>query len=195
MMPKDGFTPFINAILDHPNITLQTGVDAMKHIGIDENHHSLSFNHTPFGGKIIYTGMLDELFAYRFGPLPYRSLRFDFKTLPIPVFQETTTHNYPNAKGFTRITEFKHIYNTPSHNTLITYEFPCPYEEGRNLPYYPLFTESSQNLYQHYKAFADTFPNLIIAGRLAEYRYYDMDDAIDNALQRFQELRLSDDLV
>ena len=104
-------------------------------------------------------------------------------------FQPVTTVNYPNEEAFTRITEFKHFSRQVHPGTSIVYEYPCDYQPDQGLePYYPLFTDSAKQLYQACRDELAQFPQLIALGRLAEYRYFDMDDAVDNALQHFQHL-------
>ncbi len=187
-MPSYGFTPLFERMLSHENITLNLGVDALKRLHVSAD--GITFDATTFDKPVVYTGMLDALFTYRYGHLPYRSLRFEFKTLQQKQFQEVTTVNYPAAPDMTRITEFKHIYNTQSANTVIAKEYPQAYEPHQNIPYYPLFTDASKNTYERYADLARATKNLIVIGRLAEYRYYDMDDAVANALERFNAYAL-----
>ena len=120
-------------------------------------------------------------------PLPYRSLRFEHSHLAQPQFQPVTTVNYPNEEAYTRITEFKHLTGQVHAGTSIVYEYPCAYEPEQGLePYYPLFTDTAQARYADCRARLECFTQLIPLGRLAEYRYFDMDDAVDNALQTFR---------
>ena len=141
-----------------------------------------------FSGPLIYTGMLDELCPDG-DALPYRSLRFEHRHLAQPQFQPVTTVNYPNEEAYTRITEFKHLTGQVHEGTSIVYEYPCGYVPEQGLePYYPLFTEIAQARYAAYRAQLARFTQLLPLGRLAEYRYFDIDDAVDNALQHFQRL-------
>ena len=119
--------------------------------------------------------------------LPYRSLDLKFETIDREYFQEVAVVNYPNDYDFTRITEFKHIHPVYSTRTVILKEYPKTYEVGKNIPYYPVFTRESREIYFRYKELADQFDNIILLGRLAEYCYYDMDDVIKRALEIFEE--------
>ena len=143
---------------------------------------------------LIFTGMIDQFFNYKFGKLPYRSLDLKFETLDIEYFQEVATVNYPNNYDFTRITEFKHIHPIKVNETVILKEYPKNYSFEKDIPYYPLFTKESKELYSKYKELAINFKKLILIGRLAEYRYYDMDDVIERALEIFEEkIRYADE--
>lgn len=139
-----------------------------------------------FSGPVIFTGMVDELLNYEFGVLPYRSLEFHFKDFDLPFFQEVATVNYPNDHDFTRITEFKHIHPVENNKTTVVYEYPRAYVKGE-IPYYPMFTDEARENYEKYREKAKQIPNLILVGRLADYRYYDMDDTVKRALEVYEE--------
>ncbi|MEM0173176.1 MAG: UDP-galactopyranose mutase, partial [Sulfolobaceae archaeon] len=111
---------------------------------------------------------------------------FDFKTVDKDFFQEVATINYPNNYDFTRITEFKHIHPSDSKKSTIVYEYPQDYDLGK-VPYYPVFTDDAKNRYLDYLELSEKFKNIILIGRLAEYKYYDMDDAVKRALEVFDE--------
>ncbi|MEM3988769.1 MAG: UDP-galactopyranose mutase, partial [Sulfolobales archaeon] len=128
-----------------------------------------------------------ELFDFKYGYLPYRSLDLRFETIEKEWFQEVATVNYPNDYDFTRITEFKHIHPVNSEKTTILKEYPKHYIPNKDIPYYPVFTKENQELYNRYNEEAEKFENLILVGRLAEYKYYDMDDVIKRALEVFEE--------
>lgn len=136
---------------------------------------------------LVFTGMIDELFDYKFGYLPYRSLRFKFEDFDKEFYQETATVNYPNDYDFTRITEFKHIHPVDVNKTTILTEYPENYEVGK-IPYYPVFTPEARSNYEKYHELTQNFKNLILVGRLAEYKYYDMDDIVKRALEIFEEV-------
>ena len=140
-----------------------------------------------FHGSVIYTGMIDELFDYELGELPYRSVRMSFETVKQESYQEAATVNYPNNYTFTRITEFKKIHPVDTRCTTILKEYPQPYVKGENTPYYPIFTEEKRAMYAKYQEKAKNVPHLTLLGRLAEYRYYDMDDIVKAALERAAE--------
>lgn len=133
---------------------------------------------------IFYTGAVDELMEYCFGPLPYRSERFELETYHRQYYQDAATVNYPNNYDFTRIHEYKHYLNEDSEYTTIAKEYPEPFEIGRNERYYPVFTDEAENLYEKYLALAkEKYPNMDFFGRLGDYKYYDMDKAIARAME------------
>ena len=190
-VPSEGYTQLMSNILDNPNITVRLNTDASKLITLNMNNQSLLFNGQAFDGKLVFTGMLDQLFDYIEGELPYRSLQFDFETLPQAQYQVATTVNYPNEHAYTRITEFKHILNQTTAHTTIVKEYPQDYDRhdpAKNVPYYPIFNQSNQERFEQYKQKVQAFENVITAGRLADYKYYNMDDAVGNALDVFAAL-------
>ena len=175
-------------MLSHKNITVKTSVEAKSFIRLEPQSKRVLFAGEVFKGQVVFTGMLDQLFDYVDGELPYRSLQFDFQTLEQSQFQPATTVNYPNEHAFTRITEFKHILQDKSASTTIVKEYPQDYDRhdpSKNVPYYPVFTEINQQKFAAYKSLVATFPQIIPAGRLADYQYYNMDDAVANALTQF----------
>ena len=186
-VPQDGYSKLFNNILSHPNITIELGKDALEYISIVDGE--VYFDGEPFSGGVIYTGMVDELFGYRFGKLPYRSLDLKFEVVDREYFQQNAVVNYPNEHDYTRITEFKHIHPTKSDKTTILKEYPQPYIGGDTIPYYPMPTDDSQDRYQKYASLASEISNLTLLGRLAEYRYYDMDDIVERALEICEELK------
>lgn len=165
-MPKHGYTRLFENMLDHPNIRLQLGVDH-RDIAKDVNFREL-----------VYTGPIDEFFDYRFGKLPYRSLRFQHKTVAVERFQPVGVVNYPNDHDYTRITEFKHLTGQLHAKTSIVYEFPC--SEGD--PYYPVPRAENARIYTKYAELVKTLPGIHFVGRLATYRYYNMDQVVAQAL-------------
>jgi UDP-galactopyranose mutase len=108
-----------------------------------------------------------------------------FETLDKEYFQKKTTINYPNNYDFTRVTEFKHMHHTDCKKTTILKEFPQEHIKNKNTPYYPIFTKQNRAKYNEYYEYSKKFKNLILLGRLAEYKYYDMDDVILKALDVF----------
>ena len=141
-----------------------------------------------FEGRVIYTGQLEELFDKKFGALPYRSIDMKFETVDAEIFQTAPVVNYPNNYDFTRITEFKLIHPAKSIRTTILKEFPQEYLAGENEPYYPIFTDEARATYEKYFAELSKFKNLTAIGRLAEYRYYDIDDVVKRAFEVFAEI-------
>jgi UDP-galactopyranose mutase len=172
-MPRDGYTAMFNRILDHPLIEVRTGVD------FRDVRDDVDYDH------LIYTGPVDEYFDYRFGKLPYRSLKFDHQTLGQEQFQQTGTVNYPSEDvPFTRISEYKHLTGQMAPVTTITYEYPSA--EGD--PYYPIPRPENQELFKRYEALADATGDVTFVGRLATYRYYNMDQIVGQALATFRRI-------
>ena len=185
-MPYYGYTKLVENMLDHKNIKLLLNADF--HDVMELRGEKIYLFRKKFKGRLIYTGQLDELFNKKFGELPYRSLDMKFETVDAKNFQSAPVVNYPNNCDFTRITEFKQIHPTKSERTTILREIPQAYVAGRNEPYYPIFTDEAQAIYQKYSAELAQFKNITAVGRLAEYRYYDIDDIIKRALEVFNML-------
>ena len=172
-MPDEGYTAMFRRMLDHENITVALGVD-FADVGRDG-----------FEG-IVYSGPIDEFYGHRFGKLPYRSLRFDHRTLDRAQFQETATVNYPGEEvPWTRITEYKHLTGQKSEKTSITYE----YSSATGDPFYPVPRAENQELYKRYQALALAEPGVHFVGRLATYRYYNMDQVVGQALATYRRLK------
>ncbi len=187
-MPKHGYVRFISHLLEHPQIRgVVLGVDMTDKIHFAEGKAFL----TEGGDEtIVYTGALDELFGYRFGRLPYRSLRFEWKYEDTESLQDMPVVAYPQAAGYTRITEYKKLPVQHVRGTSYAVEYPLPYatENSSMEPYYPVLTDESKAAYEQYRTLAGNYPNLFCCGRLADFKYYDMDQAIENALTRTQEI-------
>ena len=182
-MPAEGYTPMFRRMLDHPNITVELGTDALARL--DLSGESIKLDGQKFGGPVIYTGQADELFGFRFGPLPYRTLDFRFETLERDFFQSHGTVNYTADQDFTRITEFKHLTGQElTGTTTIVKEYSRAYTgaEGET-PYYAIINPENNDLYAKYKAEAEKFGELHLLGRLAEYKYYNMDAIAGKALE------------
>ena len=185
-MPKFGYTKLVRNMLDHKNIKLLLNTDF--HEVMELRGEEIYLFRRKFKGRLIYTGQLDELFDKKFGELPYRSLDMKFETVDTEYFQSAPVVNYPNNYDFTRITEFKQIHPAQSPRTTILKEFPQAYVAGNNEPYYPIFTDEAKAAYEKYSAELAKFKNITAVGRLAEYRYYDIDDVVKRALEVFDEL-------
>jgi len=179
-VPKYGYTKLFENLLNHPNIKLLLGTSFSEIAEIKDD--KIYVDGKLFKGIVYFTGMLDELFGYDEGELPYRSLKLEFKTLSQEYYQNCATINYPNNYAFTRITEFKHIHKIKNNGTTILIEYPLRYKKDENRAYYPIFTEDSKKMYGKYLAKATKIKNLVPIGRLAEYKYYDMDDVVEKAL-------------
>lgn len=172
-MPLHGYTRIFENMLDHPNIKIMVNTDHR------EIADEVSY------GKLIYTGPIDEFFDFQFGELPYRSLEFRHQTLDQECFQSVAVVNYPAEDvPFTRITEYKHLTGQKHVRTSISYEFPC--DEGA--PYYPVPKPENQKLYKKYLELADRTEDVEFVGRLATYRYYNMDQVVGQALATYARI-------
>lgn len=182
VMPKDGYTKFIENILSYPDINVKLNVEALDHLSIVDNK-TLCIDGVPAEYPVIYTGPVDELFGFDKGRLPYRSLRFEWRHEDIDSFQEMPVVAYPQAKDFTRITEYKKLPIQNCQGTTYAIEYPLPYSPNMAArePYYPVLTESSQKMYQSYRNQVAVIKHLHCCGRLADFKYYDMDKAIESA--------------
>ena len=188
-LPKKGYTRLFDNLLNHKNIKIMLNTDFFELFEIDVENKIILYNNLEFEGEIYYTGQIDELFGYKFGELPYRSLKFKLEKLDMNKFQEVATVNYPNNYDYTRITEFKKFYKRNNTGTTIAYEYPQSYNKKcKEPPYYPIFNDENQNQFKKYLSLAEQFDNLTILGRLAEYKYFDMDDAVENALEKLNNL-------
>ena len=188
-MPKDGYTKMVERMLDHDLIDVFCDVDALDIVDVLDG--SVQVCEKPYGGYVIYTGAIDELFGSDLGDLPYRTLDMVFETLDQDQFQPVATVNYTTSEDFTRITEFKLMtgQKVPGRTTIMR-EYSKPYEpRSGQTPYYVIKEDENIKLYEEYRKRADAILNLYPVGRLAEYRYYDMDGVVASALE------LSDEIV
>jgi UDP-galactopyranose mutase len=175
-MPKHGYTAMFRKLTAHPNIKVLLNTDYREAIEL------VKFD------KMIYSGAADAFFDYAHGPLPYRSLRFDFQTVDREWFQEVGTVNFPNEYDFTRITEQKYLSGQTLPKSTIIYEYPEAYVPGKNEPYYPVPREESRTIYAKYEAeLAKLNGSVRFVGRLADYKYYNMDQAVARALKVFED--------
>jgi UDP-galactopyranose mutase len=171
-MPKHGYTRMFERMLDHPNINVmtQTEYEDVKDV-------------VPYR-RVIYTGPIDEFFDYRFGKLPYRSLHFRHVMLDKEWHQPVAVVNYPQTNDYTRVTEYKHLTGQIHPKTALTYEFPSSTGD----PYYPIPKAENQELYKRYERLALVTPHVWFVGRLATYRYYNMDQIVGQALATFRRI-------
>jgi len=183
-LPKDGYTAMFEKILDHPNIEVRLNADYSKFL-LPTSDFSLPTSLPP---HLIYTGMIDEFYDFRFGPLPYRSLRFEPESLEQEFYQPAMQVNYPNDHDFTRIVEIKHATGQKIPRTTIVREYPEDFGPGKE-PYYPIPAPDAKALYGQYAALAAEEKNVSFVGRLATYRYYNMDQVVGMALAEFEALR------
>ena len=165
-MPADGMTAMFENIVDHPNITVEVGVDYR------ELSERVSYD------EIIYTGPVDEFFGNCYGKLPYRALEFRHETLDKRQHQPVAVINYPNEHDYTRVTEFKHLTGQDHDKTAIVYEYP----RAEGDPYYPIPRPENARLYRRYEQLAQATKHVHFCGRLATYRYYNMDQVAAQAL-------------
>lgn len=188
-MPKDGYTAMFEKMLDHPNITVKTSTDCREHLVFMED--KVMFDGEEFKGEIIYTGALDELFGCEYGRLPYRSLDFKFEHFDQESFQGRSVVNYTVSEDYTRITEFKYLTGQEdAKGTTIVKEYSFAYTgaEGE-IPYYAIISDENQALYQKYAAKIEPLENVYLLGRLAEYKYYNIDAIVKRALQLADTIR------
>lgn len=175
--PVNGYTAMITNMLEHKNITVKLNID-YKDIDSSEFSH------------IFYTGTIDKFFDYKYGKLPYRSEYFDKKVVNKEYFQSNSVINYPDKdNGFTRVIEHKYFLNDKTDKTVISYEYPQEYIEGKNSPYYPINMPKNMELYTKYLNDAKKLQNITFFGRLGDYRYYDMDGAVKRALNIFEKYK------
>ena len=171
-MPLHGYTRMFEKMLSHPNIKIALQTDYREIIGV-----------IPYR-EMIYTGPIDLFFDYRYGKLPYRSLEFRHETLNVPVHQPVAVVNYPNEHLYTRVTEFKYLTGQEHSKTGIVYEYP----RAEGDPYYPVPRPENTELYKKYKELADATSGVHFVGRLATYKYYNMDQVVAQALAIYKKL-------
>lgn len=176
-MPLHGFTKMFEKMLSHPNIKIMLNTDYREIVDV-----------IPYR-KMIYTGPIDLFFDYCYGKLPYRSLKFKHETINKPLHQPAPVVNYPNEHLYTRVTEFKYLTGQEHNKTSIVYEYP----RAEGDPYYPIPRTENAELYKQYKALADATPEVHFVGRLATYKYYNMDHVVAQALKVYNNLIVSGD--
>ena len=188
-VPLHGFTPMFERMLDHENIDVVLGVEASERLAVTED--GIRLDGESFDGTVIYTGALDELFGCRFGRLPYRSLRFDFEHLDQPDFQDGhSVVNYTVSEDFTRITEFQYLTGQQGcDGTTIVREYPFAYTGAQGeIPYYAILNAENEALYEKYRALTAHLDHFYLLGRLAEYKYYNMDAMARKALDMAERI-------
>ncbi len=183
VMPALSFTHFFENLLNHENIKITLNTDARDIIKVKDG--VLYVNGEKSQIPVLYTGACDELLDYKYGILPYRSLRFELKTENVDSYQDAPVVAYPQAKGYTRITEYTKIpYQQTNGKTVIAVEYPLQYDPSQKAePYYPILTENNNAMYQKYRDELDTVENLYLSGRLADFKYYNMDQTLEKALE------------
>ena len=186
-MPLHGFTPLFEKMLDHENIEVKLSMDAKEHLEFKED--GIYLDGQLFTGQVIYTGALDELFECKYGRLPYRTLTFDFEYMKEDSFQPRAVVNYTVDEDFTRITEYKKLTGQDALGTTIMREYPSAYtgEDGQ-IPDYAIMNDENNALYNRYVKLVEQYKNFHLLGRLAEYKYYNIDGIVDKALKLADEL-------
>lgn len=175
-IPIGGYTAMIEKMLEGADVRLSTDFFADRERWMAE------------AGRVLFTGMIDEFFAYRFGELAYRSLRFETETLSQPNYQGNAVMNFTDAETpYTRIIEHKFFDFSNQPHTVVTWEYPAVWKKGDE-PYYPVNDEANSALYEKYAALAAEEPKVLFGGRLGQYRYYDMDDTVEAALKMAEEI-------
>ena len=187
-MPLEGYTPLFQSMLDHPNITVELNTDAADRMRLEAGRVYL--DGAPFAGTVIYTGAADELFGCKYGRLPYRTLDFVFEIHPADFWQSHGTVNYTVDQDYTRITEFKYLTGQELPGvTTIAKEFSRAYTGASDeVPYYAVINPENNALYAKYRAEAERYPDFHLLGRLAEYKYYNMDAIATRALELCDDL-------
>ena len=187
-VPLHGFTPMFEKMLAHENIEVRLDTDCKDVLAFEDD--TILFEGTPFEGDVIYTGALDELFECRYGRLPYRSLDFHFEHYDEDSYQGHSVVNYTVSEEYTRITEFKYLTGQQQTNgTTIVKEYPFAYTgvEGE-IPYYAILNEENEALYQKYRKLTEGMKHFHLLGRLAEYKYYNIDAMTKKAFDLVEKM-------
>lgn len=173
-IPIGGYTAMVKNMLNHENIIVR--LDTPFDAGMEYD-------------RLFWTGSIDEFFGYKYGALPYRSERFEFIKFPFERFQDVAVVNYPCNYDFTRIGEYKHFLNDQSSHTIVSYEYPEPFQDGKNDRFYPIANPQNAELYNKYLNMANELDNVYFLGRLGDYKYYDMDKAVARAMDLFSGIK------
>ena len=191
-MPTEGFTKLFENMLNHENIKVMLNKNITEMLTLDFDNKNIYIDGVEFTKPIIFTGAVDELLDFKYGRLPYRSLDLVFERYDTTYFQTNSVVNYPNEENFTRITEFKYLTRQEVENkTTILKEYPLKYDANNKKcldPYYPINNEENNNMYYKYQQEVEQFKNIYLVGRLAEYKYYNMDAVIARALEISKEI-------
>lgn len=195
-MPVDGYTKLFENILNNENIEIKLGCEAKKYLSIDLANNKIFFKGNEFNKPVIFSGEIDNFLDYKFGPLPYRSLNLVFENYNCNYFQSSSVVNYPNEEEFTRITEFKYLSNQlKDGSTTILKEYPLEYNhlDENNVPYYSILNKENNDLYSKYYDSIKGIKNLYLCGRLAEYKYYNMDAVIEKAFDLYDQIVMKEE--
>lgn len=192
-LPVKGFTEIFRNMLAHPNIDLELNTDALKHISFNEAENTVLYDGEAVDA-LIFTGPIDELFDYKFGSLPYRSLDIKYEHSESSSVLPCEIISYPQAAGYTRSTEYRKLMYDDENavGSVVATEYPLQYDKNAkvgNIPYYPVVTEESSAMYSKYRSEVEKYRNIFLCGRLAEFKYYNMDICIEHALQYFENIK------
>jgi len=192
-LPKHGYTKLFDSILNYPNIDIRLNTDALEHITLEESTGNVLYDGVSYK-KVIYTGAIDELFNECYGSLPYRSLDIRYSVKKKENALPADVVSYPQADGYTRSTEYRKICQYPLKTpfTVIATEYPLEYKRNAdvgNLPYYPIINDSNLDVYKRYFCKSEKYKNLLLCGRLAEYKYFNMDAVIESTFEKLSILR------
>jgi UDP-galactopyranose mutase len=190
-IPKTGFTALFAKLLDHRNITVKLNNDAVSHIAFDENQGKMFYDGEPLE-LLVYTGAIDELFSLKHGDLPYRSLQIRYDWFDKERIFPEAIISFPQAEGYTRKTEYKFLTpgNEIARGTVVATEYPVAYaKNGETAPYYPVIIEETKTIHRLYQAEAEKYPGLFYCGRLADFRYFNMDECILHAWETFDKIQ------
>lgn len=187
-MPLEGYTRLFENMLDHQNIEVELNKDAKTDFHFDFVDHQIMYQGQLWKGKVIFTGAIDEFFDNRLGKLPYRSLRFEYFHYPQDYYQSKGVVNYTVSEDFTRITEFKYLTGQHMKGTTIMKEYPQVYEGPWQVPYYAILSPQNLAIYQKYADLVQSFPQFYLLGRLAQYKYYNIDSIVKEAIKFVETL-------
>ncbi len=181
--PTNGFTVMVQNMLNHPNIKIKLGVDAKNVLKFDKNE--ILYNNQPVSEDIVFSGAIDDLLNNKFGKLPYRTLEFKYETYNTDSYQNAPVVNYTVDQNYTRISEFKKFTNQNPNttSTIIVKEYPLEYTNETQIPYYPIVNEDNLNKYKKYVEYIKDYPNFHLIGRLGNYKYINMDVAVNDAIE------------
>lgn len=176
-IPASGYTVMVKNILKNPLIKVQLNTDFKDVRGKVEYE------------RLFFSGAIDEYFDYEFGALPYRSLDLVFKKYNVEYLQSGPQINFPENYDYTRSVEYKYYLGEKADQTIVSYEYPCPFEDGKNERYYPIPGKENEDLYNRYLEKAKGLKNVHFIGRLGDYKYYNMDQTVARALELFEKVR------
>lgn len=193
VFPKDGFVKLFENMLNHKNITVKLNTEAVSILDFDFENKLIKMNGKIYNKPVLFTGPLDLLMNNEFGKLPYRSLYFDFRKVPESDTLEAPLEVFPQVADYTRITDYSQFPVQKTYGTVtLAFEFPLQYSpesERGNEPYYPIINDANSELYRKYLDKAKSIKNLFVCGRLADYKYYNMDNAIARAFDVYKLIK------